>query len=137
MPLLDVSDVLTDPDIAGERLEVVRRFETVNGFGESVVTTKRYAVRGSVTPVGDNSLIREEAYQAEAQTILVVTAFLLRGPSKNPAGQSFQPDVILWLGDSYVVRVLNDYSRYGAGMVEAECSSIDFIDEAPRTGPTI
>src|SRR5579871_6678910 len=108
--------------VAGETFTVLRRFETVNSYGESTVTTKQYPAVGSVTPGGDNSLSREDAFQTEAKTITVVTAFLLRGPSTNPAGQNFQPDIVVWRGDSYVVRSLNDYSRYGAGLVEAECS---------------
>lgn|ERR1019366_1739770 len=130
MPLIDVSDVLLDPMIAGEAFLVVRRLEVVNSFGESVVTMQSFAATGSIIPTGNNSLVREEAYQIQAKTIRVVTAFPLRGVSKDSTG-TYQPDIVMWNNDSFIVKSLNDYTSYGVGLVEAECSSIDPVDAPP------
>lgn len=132
MPSIDVTDVLLDPMIAGESFSVIRRAEIVNDYGESVQTTQTIPnVVGSVVPLGSNSLLREEAFQTNDKTIRVLTSFRLRGPSKSAVLQNYQPDIIVWKGDNFVVRTLEDYTQYGAGMVDAECSSIDLVDQAP------
>lgn len=134
MPDIDVTEVLADTTVAGETFTVVRRQETVSTGGlVTTQTTTFNGVVGSVTPTGENSLLREEALQTQAKTIHVVTTFLLRGESRDAAGNSFQPDLVLWKGDYYLVRLLSDFSQYGAGMVEAECSSFDYRDLAPAS----
>lgn len=130
MPSIDVSDILADTFIAGEPFTVTRRSESVNSFGESVVTPSTFTAAGSIVPIGDNSLLREEAFETGANTIRVITTFRLRGVSQA-VGQNYQPDLVVWKGNSFIVRTVEDYTQYGAGMVVAECSSIDFVDQAP------
>jgi galactose-6-phosphate isomerase len=137
MPDIDVSDLCDDPDIAGDAFSVIRRQEVVgpNGVSTLVLTILPQpgapAIVGSVTPTGDNSLVRAEAYTTQSNTIRVITRFRLRGPSKDGAGQSFQPDIVLWKGSHFVVSMLNEWTSFGAGQVEAECTSIDFSPMAP------
>lgn len=131
MPEIDVSEVLLDSEVAGEEFIVVRRKDSANNFGEDVQQTLRFPAVGSVTPLGANSLLRQEAFQTEEKTIRVTTDFHLRAASKDETGQGYQPDIVIWNGDAYLVRVINDFSNYGRGMVTAECSSIDYVDEAP------
>lgn len=136
MPLIDVSDILADPDIAGETFTVVRQAEDVNEYGETQVVTTQFTASGSIQPTGDNSLLREEAFQAQQKTIQVITTFLLRGATQDPAGsgQLYQPDLVVWKGEKFLVRVVEDYSAYGAGMVRAECITQWFSDPAPAPG---
>lgn len=137
MPDIDVSDLLFDSDIAGESFQVVRRQETIGSNGVSNLTQTTFPlpgddpIVGSVTPTGDNSLVRQEAFQTQSNTILVITTFRLRGPSKDSGGASFQPDIVVWSGNQYVVRSLNEWTSFGVGFVAAECASIAFIDLAP------
>lgn len=133
MPLLDVSEVIGDPLIAGEPFTVIRRQETVSNGGVVQIATTQLAALGSITPTGDNSLLREEAFQMQARTIKVITNFMLRPASKDASSSSFQPDLVLWKGDYYLVRSIEDYSQYGAGMIEAECITIDYRPNAPTT----
>lgn len=135
MAEIDVSDIIADGFISGDSFTVIRRLETVSDFGRVVITETRIPAFGQVTPTGDNSLVRAEAYQTQANTIKVITNFPLRGPAKDSAGNQYQPDVVEWRGAPYVVRVLNDYSAFGVGFVEAECSSMALIDPAPGTAP--
>lgn len=130
MPDVDVTEVVLDPEIAGERFVVIRRQEVVNDKGRSVLTTTQAAAVGSVTPTGDNSLVREEAFSAQLNSILVITPFRLRGVSKDGQGRTFQPDLVLWKGQHYIVRSLNEYDRYGAGLIEAECVAFDYQERA-------
>ncbi len=44
----------------------------------------------------------------------------------------YQPDIVKWKGDCFLVKSVDDYTQYGAGMVIAECVSQDF-DDAPPT----
>jgi len=131
MPGIDVSYVLRDQMIAGERFQVVRRQETVNSLGISTVKEITLPALGSITPTGDNSLVRAEGYQQQAKTIRVITNFRLRGATIGQNGANYQPDIVLWNGSRFVVRTVDDYSQYGAGMIVAECSSIELTDPAP------
>jgi hypothetical protein len=132
MPQLDISDVLLDPVIAGTRFQIIRRQETVDNYGRSQITKTYHWATGSVTPGGDNTLAREEAFQTQSNTISVTTAFRLRGPSKDLAARNHQPDVVVWNGSQYVVRTLNDFTGFGAGVVTAECVSMTIVDLPPE-----
>lgn len=133
---LDVTDLLLDPEVAGETFVVVRRRLTVGAHGRVETGRERHTAVGSVTPTGDQSLAREDAYATQSKSIRVVTSFALRGPSKDrgPGGQEVQylPDVVVWGGDFYVPVSISDYSQFGAGFVEADCTSMDFVDQVPE-----
>lgn len=132
MPQIDLSDIVLDPFIAGEAFSVIRRQQAVDNNGiMSTVNTAVPNVRGQVTPTGDNSLVREEAFQTQSKSISVITSYRLRGASKDENGVQWQPDLVLWKGDYYIVREIKDWSQYGAGLIEADCTSIDFVDQPP------
>jgi hypothetical protein len=132
MPALDVTDVLFDPDIAGETFTVVRRQEIVNSAGVSTITETRYDdVAGSIQPTGDQSLTRAEAFSHQSDSLRVITTFLLRGVSQDMSGNNFQPDLVLWKGDYYIVTSVDDYSQYGAGFVQADCIAFNYMTQAP------
>jgi len=130
---LDVTDVLLDADVAGDTFTVLRRREVVSQNGVSTVQVNEVPdVLGSVQPTGDNSLIREESLDAQAKTIKVITTFRLRGPSQTTSEAEYKPDQIVWRGDTYEVKVLDDWTEYGGGMVEAECSQVTYVGTPPR-----
>ncbi len=134
MPELDVTDVLLDADVAGTSFDVVRRPEVVTQAGLSTTPLDRIVrgVLGSVTPTGDNSLVRDEAYDAQAKAIRVITSFRLRGVSHTTGAADYKPDRVLWNGDCYEVRVVDGWSAYGGGMVEAECVQVDYVGTPPH-----
>lgn len=135
MPLVDVTDILVDPDIAGQSFVVVRRLETVNGFGESTWASKQVEAIGSVQPEGDNDLIREDALDAQASTIIVVTTFRLRGVSKGPSKQRFKPDLVKWAGTTFEVQSVKSWGSFGYGFVEAVCTAVHNVDDPPSYPP--
>ena len=128
MAQIDVGDITLDPYLAGNHFIVLRRQDMVNIYGESVTTDVPLPGVGAVYPSGENSLLREEAFETQGNTITVVTRFALRGPSKDQghSAQVFQPDVVLWEGNHYQVRIVNNYNQFGAGWVEAECIAVDY-----------
>lgn len=136
MPDIDVTDVLLDADVAGEDFWVLRRSQRMGANGRPVLTKAWLPAFGSIQPVGDNSMAREEAFQTQAKTLEAITTFRLRGVSETREGVQYQPDLVYWNGDFYIGRTLNDYSKYGAGMVEYECTSIDMNDRPPELPPS-
>jgi hypothetical protein len=157
MSLIDVTDVLFDPLVAGQIFSVVRRQETVNDSGEGVQSQEVIeSVVGAIFPVGENSLIREVAAQSQARTIEVVTTFRLRPASVTPAvstsgppppqfpgtlpgppaGVTWQPDLVYWNGDYFLVSTVEEYTQYGRGFIAAQCVTYDYQTAAPGSlGP--
>lgn len=131
MAWLDVDDVTLDPMLS-EPIVVVRRQQGVNKFGEVSISSTNYNTYGTVVPVTPNSLIREEAYEFQRKSLRVFTRFALQGVAKDSKGNDYQPDLVLWHGDYYIVKTINDYTSWGPGMVEADCSSIDYVDQPPQ-----
>lgn len=123
---LDISELAGDISIAGNKFIVLRRQEVVNDFGESVLQTVPLPAWGAVFPTGDNALEMTEGYSTQANGLTVITKFRLRGATKDEMQDTFQPDVIRWLGNHYKVMVVNSYSQYGIGFIEAECVLTDY-----------
>lgn len=127
MAELDVSELLVDGDLTSS-FTVQRRLQSVNSFGETSTTIITFQnLRGGVYPTGEQSLTRADAYQSQANTISVTTQFQLRGVSADATG-SYQPDIVNWRGNNYVVRTLSEFA-YGAGFVVAECISTSLLDQ--------
>lgn len=127
MPSLDVTDILLDPDFC-EELVVQRRAETINGKGraQKAVTVIDPAPFGVVLPQNDVPMQRGPDQQNLPRLLQVHTPFRLRGPAPG-----FQPDIIIWNGDPFVVNKVHDFSRFGQGFIQADCSSMSTIDQAP------
>lgn len=131
MPLLDVSDVLLDPMFA-DKFTVTQRAQTIGTNGRVQVTsTVVNNVGGVICMAGPNDLQRLDDNQRMGRVISVVTKFRLRGPSKDGVIE-YQPDIITWDGDLYVVRLVDKYNRYGAGFLEALAGSIKSIDSVTQ-----
>ena len=130
MPTIDVTDVLLGDDIAGQTFTVYRRKEVVNSHGRPDIVETAFQAVGSINPLGDNSLLREEMFTANNNGIEVITTFRLQSTARIGADK-YQPDEILWEGSRYVVRYINDYTTFGAGFVQAECASKTYVDDGP------
>jgi len=137
VPDIDVSGISLDAFVAGEQFEVIERIETVNGFGESTVRATSAFAYGSIQPIPTipSHLLREAAFDSQEKVIHVITPYLLRGASARGHIQS-KPSMVLWKGDYYEVRNIDDYSSYGQGHVEAECIAIPYNPSAPSQTPS-
>jgi hypothetical protein len=118
MATLDVSPIpVSDP--FASRFDVLRRPETITEFGrsatEQVVARGKY---GTFYPTGDNRLVRQSDYEHGRKTLTCVTTYRLQ-----QASPGFQPDVVLYRGNRYIVVEVRDFGEYGAGFVEAQLSS--------------
>lgn len=126
MPDIDVSDILLDPDFC-ELLTVTRRAETmVKGRSTTTPTTISPQPVGVVIPQNDSPMMRGPDQQNLPRLIQVHTPFRLRGASAG-----YQPDLITWKGADYVVNKVQDFSSYGGGFIQADCSSVASTEPAP------
>lgn len=126
MPWLDVTEVTLDPFLS-DVITVIRRMQTVDVHGNvQIITMGSYNAVGVVTPTDNNSLTRAEAYESQADSIRIITTFRLRGAAQDIAGVNWQPDLVQWNGNTYLIKSLNDYTRFGAGFVDADAIAIDY-----------
>lgn len=132
MPMLDVSVALTN-FYTVDTFSVIRRTEVVNGFGVSTVTPATTSgLYGVLYPSNEDDLKRFPDLQIQSKAITVITRFALRGEAETE-GTEFQPDIVAWGGDNFVVRAMDDWSQYAAGFILAICTSINLVDQPPTT----
>jgi len=131
MPLIDVSDVIDDVEFS-DTFTVVRRLEQVGNDGVSALQLYKFPnVSGEVYPTSPNALQQTPDARRTQKSITVVTKFRLRGTAQNEVQQTYQPDLVIWAGEYFQVEAPNDYSRYGAGFIEAVCIAISTQDLPP------
>lgn len=131
MPLLDVSDILDDPDFQTDFL-VTRTTQTVQSNGmanNAVATTTQYGV----VTMDDGTLNKRfpDLERVEG-AILIHTRFRLTdGTTSATPGVTIPPDVIDWPstgGRKYTVHYVDNYSQYGAGFICAICTLKDLTN---------
>lgn len=127
MPDIDVSEVLVSLDIACQSFDVIRRQEVVGANGRTtIVTTNIPAQLGAVQPLGDNSLLREEQFTTSNNGVEVWCHTRLFGSGKS-AMLTYQPDLILWDGNYYEVRIVDGWDQFGQGFTHAHCMGYDYV----------
>lgn len=125
MPSLDLSEALFEPSFL-DQFVVKRRRQVMDQYGIAAITTQLIAAFGTVTTSSGNDLKRGADEQHAEKNIHIVTSFRLRG-----ATVGYQPDLVTWHGDDFLVKKVEDYTGYGIGWVQVECASIDFMDQPP------
>lgn len=123
MPLLDVSDLLSDPDIAGQAFTVIRSTVTVGMDGQGIGTVSTIQAIGSVQPAGSQDLMRLPEGDMQTGAIKIRTVFRL-----TSGGADFSKDIVQWpasTGARYFVQTVDDWSQFGVGYVEALATLAD------------
>ncbi len=119
MPLLDVSDLLTDPDFVDLTLVCTRQAQTIGTDGRATNTGAAIPFGGVVTMDRGSILNRVAEGSYVTGSILIYTKLSLRmSATGNDA------DLIAWHGDTFVVVSVGDYSAWGAGFVWAVCEPL-------------
>jgi len=125
MAYLEMADAVLAPDL-GDQFKVERRLETRTQRGRSLQTPSVFTnLSGVITMASPNDLLRLPDTERMDRHISVVTNFALRGPTTD-----YQPDIIWWRGDSYVVKTFEPYPQFGSGFYQAICGSVDATDQA-------
>jgi hypothetical protein len=109
MPFLDVADVLLDPDFC-ETLTVTRAAQTAVVDHLPTFSAVTLSVTAVVQPARSNDLQRLlDAGRIEGG--VTVYAF--------GAGALETEDTFVWQGDTYTIMGTDDWSKFGAGYVQA------------------
>ena len=119
MPLLDVSEVLLDPDFCDITLKCERNAIATDNSGRGVLSTSVTRFAGVVTSDKGELLQRGAVGEHATDNVSVITRFRLQD-----AGPGRTADVVQWNGKRYTVSKVNDYSTYGIGFIEAICDMI-------------
>lgn len=127
MPLLDVTDVLLDPDFLDTSLVCHRQVQTVDGDNFPVNTPQDLPFSGVVTVDRSLEAKRMTAGQNINGAILIVTQFrLTQGQPGSDTAQKLDADTVSYQGRVYRVTFIDPYTSYGSGFVQAHCELMDF-----------
>jgi galactose-6-phosphate isomerase len=118
MPLLDVSEILLDPDFVGS-LVCARQTQTVDDNGIATDTASTIPFYGVVTNNTGDLLMRLAEGSRINGSITVHSRFLLQAGSDG-----MDADIVTWNGRSYTVTSVGDWSHFGIGFTAANCELI-------------
>lgn len=125
MALIDVAELLTDPDFCDE-YTIQRVTQSIDNNGRAVESIMDAPGYGSVQPVSSATLeLFPDLVRASGQ-LQVFTRDILRSATAATA-----PDGIIWRGLNYRVQALSEWPHAGVGMVVAILIRLDFVGEAP------
>lgn len=126
MPLLDVSEILLDPDFVDMSLVCHRSTQVTDDDGFTKNSTQNLPFAGVVTVDRSLEAKRMEAGQAIGGAILIVTQFRL-----TQGYQSVDADIVTYQGRKYRVTFVDPYTAYGTGFVQAHCELMEFDGGQP------
>ncbi len=116
MALIDVSELLTDPDFTNT-VTLIRRDSTVNTYGENVMTETQSTITAVVQGANTESL--ERVPEGARLSDLIDVYYKGQLTAESPSGYA---DVIVWGGKRYqVFEVVEDFMNFGAGFTKAVC----------------
>jgi galactose-6-phosphate isomerase len=116
MPLLDVSELVVDPDFCETNLYCNRLKQVVGENGLAVNTPTKVRFTGVVTQVSGAELERNAVGELITGSILICTRFRL-----TDGKIGITADIIDFGPRSYTVVNVYNYSRFGRGLIEAVC----------------
>ena len=126
MPMLDVTEVLFDPDFMDTTLVCHRQVQTVDGDNFPINTPQDIPFSGVVTVDRSLQAQRMAAGQNIGGAILIVTTFRL-----TQGQPGLDADTVTYNGREYRVTFVDPYVSYGAGFVQAHCELLEFYGGTP------
>jgi len=132
--MLDVSDAILDQDLGCEFITVTRR-PVVMVKGRATVPAPVVTENvPAVVNTGVTELMRAADLSVVPKRISIHTPFRLFPQVQSPDGTvQYLPDIVTWNNNKFIPLGVDDYSRYGAGFVHADCASMDKVDDPPGT----
>lgn len=121
MPMLDVTDVLFDPDFCDTSLTYTRREILIDDDGITSTKESTHPFSGVVTV--DSSIeaqIRTSGQLVSGRILLITTTRLIAGETHHIG------DIVSYQGRQYLVKSVDPYTAYGAGFVQAHCELMPF-----------
>ena len=133
MPYVDMRRALTNPRSL-DTFTVIRRAQNTVKGRVTMNLIPYVGIRGVVTPdPSQKDLLRLSDEQLQGKVIIVVTQFALRGETEDSGKQEFQPDLVQWHGNNFIVFSSDDFSSFGAGFIRAICVMTDIQAVPPVT----
>lgn len=127
MALLDMSDILDDPDITEPfGLTRIRRVQDVGTNGIATDSEVADLFTGVVTAGKGDTLQRTPDGSRAAGNMTITTSFEL---IPNEGGQD--ADLVEWNGRRYVVQSIADYRNFG--YIQAYCELLPLNASSPTT----
>lgn len=116
MALIDVSDMMTDPDFTSQAT-LIRRTSTVSSYGEHIITETQTTITAVVQGANTETLARMP--EGARLSDLIDVYYKGQLTAEQPGGYA---DVIVWGGKRYqVFEVVEDFMNFGAGFTKAVC----------------
>ena len=116
MALIDVSDLLRDPDFTNV-VTLIRRAVAVNEHGENVMTETPCYITAVVH--GDNTETLDKLPEGARLSDVITVYYRGALTAERPGGYA---DIIVWQGKRFQVKeVAEDFMNYGAGFTKALC----------------
>ena len=116
MALIDVSELLTDPDFTNT-VTLIRRSSTVDTYGENTMAETSSSITAVVQGANTESL--ERVPEGARLSDLIDVYYKGQLTAESPGGYA---DIIVWQGRRYqVFEVVEDFMNYGAGFTKAVC----------------
>lgn len=115
MALIDVTELLSDPDFVNE-VTLVNRVPNVNDMGENTLVETGFVTVGSVQPASGKTISR----LPEALRVANISSFWVKGEIIAD-GSARYPDILVFNDKRYQVQTVNDWTNYGAGYSEGTC----------------
>lgn len=116
MALIDVSDLLRDPDFTNV-VTLIRRGSSVNEHGENVLTETSCNIVASIQGVNAEDLTK----LPEGARLSDVITVYFRGELQPEAPNGYS-DIIVWHGHRYQVKTVDEnFMNFGAGFTRALC----------------
>lgn len=116
MALLDVTDVLDDPDF-WSNITVERIQSGVDARGETALTRTQFPILGCVQPISTQELLRSPDAERLRGGVTVYARFgFISGDGPMSA------DNIIVGKTRYTVISTNDWGAYGSGYTQAQCA---------------
>lgn len=116
MAIIDVTELLGDADFV-DSFSVIRRVNSVNNYGENVLSESTISAVGSIQPASPDDMQRlpDSVRRRDAITVYSVTRI----------SPDAYPDVVVWNGKKYQAQTSEDFGNYGAGYTKAICTLIE------------
>lgn len=116
MALIDVSDLLRDPDFTNV-VTLIRRASSVNSHGEHIMAESQCLITASIQGVNAEDLVK----LPEGARLSDVITVYFRGELQPEAPNGYA-DVIVWNGRRYAVKTVDEnFMNFGAGFTRALC----------------
>lgn len=116
MALIDVSDLLRDPDFTNV-VTLIRRSVSINTHGENVMSETSCPIVASVQGLNSEDIVK---LPEGARLSDVITVFY-RG-DLQPESKGGYSDIIVWQGRRYQVKTIDEnFINFGAGFTRAIC----------------